>query len=278
VRHLTSWNPAKAFEFAEDYPSAVFCHLWAAQFEIEAGHAKEGVANSSNRAACGCGSTPESEHFKRLREAAPKRRSKPIERAAQITLEQKPDMADKPNLVAAFYQNAGNIFLSERDNLNAAKCLRIGARSLKEVDKTRAAIFYMESCNLILPPSAEVAYVPPNARADFLEALEYMLAINKLALEPNRWLTEALSLLRRLCFILDHEGAEEELYPWFLADVVLLLTLPDVDAADEALATHEKVRSYKINGAAMHRLAEQLVLCFRAIDDKLLEKVQTDTC
>jgi len=30
---------AKMFEKAEEYQAAVFCHLWAAQFEMEAGHA-----------------------------------------------------------------------------------------------------------------------------------------------------------------------------------------------------------------------------------------------
>jgi len=231
------------------------------------------ATGSSVRHNCGCAGLTEQElDLKKLRQASPKRRSKPIERAAQITLEQRHDMNDKPNLVAAFYQNAGNIHLSERDNLSAARCLRIGARALCEVDKTRAAIFYMESCNLILPPTAEVAYVPPNARRDFVEAVQYMLSINKLALEPNRWLPEALSLMRRLCFILDHEGEVEELYLWFLSDIVLLLTLPDVDAAAESLSTHEHHQGY--NTKSEHRIASQLVQSFKTHDDKQLMQTQ----
>merc|ERR1711871_1271223 len=113
----------------------------------------------------------------------------------------------------------------------------------------------MESCNLVLPPTAEVAYIPPNAGDDFLEALRYMLSINKMAMESNRWLPEALSLLRRLCFILDHEGKQDQLYGWFLADIVLLLTLPDVDAAAESLATHEKHEPYQ--QMVEHTLATQ---------------------
>jgi len=211
------------------------------------------------------------------KQANPKRRSKPIERAAQITLEQRLDLSDKPNLVAAFYQNAGNIHLSERANLSAAKCLRIGARALKEADKTRSAILYMESCNLILPPTAEVAYIPSNAGDEFLEALRYMLSINKMAMESNRWLPEALSLLRRLCFILDHEGKQQELYAWFLADIVLLLTLPDVEAAAESLATHKKHESYTTTRE--HQLASQLVEAFKQHEEAQLGqvKVEADT-
>ena len=94
-----------------------------------------------------------------------------------------------------FYQNAGNIHLSERDNAAAAKCRRIGARTLKDVDTTKAAILYMDSCELLFPTSGQVEFIPPTAAGDFYEGLKYLLSV-PLATPPaaahGDWLSRSM--------------------------------------------------------------------------------------
>lgn len=183
-------------------------------------------------------------------------------------------MNDKPNLVAAFYQNAGAIHRSERENVNAAKCLKIAARSLRPVDKTRAAILYMDCCNLLLPHAP--LETPPSQYAadDFTEALRFLLDCNADCgpTEPNKWLPEALGLLPRLCILLDLQNKNADLHKWFLGHVVVLLTLADVDAANEAFAIDAKNSSYL--ETPEYACAKNLLLAFSNHDDVLLRQVQ----
>jgi len=234
----------------------------------------------AQRGACGCGGEEEVERV--LKEARKKDgRSNPIVRASQITLEHAPrmNMNDKPNVVAVFYQNAGHIYRSEKDFLRASRCLRVGARTLRKANKTQAAILYMECCNLLLPPAAAISqdtFVPPNAAEDFREALQFQLEVNQVpGGEPNKWLPEALGLLRRLCIILDHGDQTAELFGWFLVEMVILLTLPDTEAAKEALVFHEQHASFR--GRTEHQLARNLISAFSRAEGESLQQVQIQT-
>jgi len=248
-------------------------------FSLKAGHAKELSALPQSGGRCGCGGVGEQVDSRKLRKASRRERSKPIERAAQITLEHTPrmNMNDKPNLVATFYQNAGAIHRSERENVNGAKCLKIAARTLRSVDKTRAAILYLDCCNLLLPSTKPQELLPPQHSADdFTEALGFLLEINAGTgtTEPNKWLPEAIGLLQRLCIILDIQNKNEELHKWYLGHIIILLTLLDVDLAKETFASQAKNSSYTETPES--DIARQIVTAFTNHDDRLLKKVQGD--